>query len=124
MIASLTMQNDRLDDCLRLRTLYEDKLKSGPYPTSEVTPARFPEPAPGNLHMYLADIAGIASHGEKLLGLEGIRRDQFRTAVAESFAERWPQISQQISPNETPKLHRLMDDTEEARILIKKVLGD
>jgi hypothetical protein len=104
--------------------LYEEKLGRGPYPTSEVTPGRFPEPALGTLLLYLAAVAGIASHGEKLLGLEGIRREQFRKAVAESFAEKWPQISQQISPNETPKLHRLMGDTEEARTLINKVLGD
>jgi hypothetical protein len=99
MVASLSMQNDRLEDCLRLRMLYEEKLKPGPYPTTEVTPGRFPEPAPGTLLMYLAGVAGIASHGEKLIGLAGIRREQFRNAVAESFAEKWPQISQQISPN-------------------------
>jgi hypothetical protein len=104
--------------------LYEEKLGRGPYRTSEVTPERFPEPAPGTLLLYLADLAGMASHGEKLLGLEGLRREQFRKAVAESFAEKWPQISQQISPYETPKLHRLMDGTDEARILIKKVLRD
>jgi hypothetical protein len=104
--------------------MYEEKLKSGSYPTSEVTPRRFPEPIPSTLSMYLADVAGIASHGEKLIGLEAIRREQFRKVVAESFAEKWPQISQQISINETPKLRRLMDDTEEARVLIKKVLTD
>lgn len=124
MVASLSMQDDRLEDCLRLRTLYEEKLKPGPYPTSEVTSERFPEPAPGTLLMYLADVAGIASHGEKLIGLAGIRREQFRKVTAESFAERWPQISQQISANETPKVRRLMDDTEEAPVLIKKVLRD
>jgi hypothetical protein len=73
--------------------------------------------------MYLADIAGIASHGEKLIELETHRRNQFRKVVAESLAEKWPRISQQINLNETPRLHRLMDNTEQARVLIKKVLG-
>jgi hypothetical protein len=72
--------------------------------------------------MYLADVAGIASHGSKLIGLEAVRREEFRKLVSESFTERWPQIAQQISINETPKLRRLMDDTEEARLLIKKIL--
>jgi hypothetical protein len=117
------MQNQTLEDCTRLRSLYEERLKPGPYPTSEVTLRRFPEPAPGILSTYLADIAGIASHGAKLIELEMLRRNQFRKVVAESFAEKWPRISLQITLNETPRLHRLMDDTEEARVLIKKVLG-
>lgn len=100
------------------------RLGRGPYPTSEVTRKRFPEPVPGTLLIYFADIAGIASHGEKLLDLEPLRRAQFRKIVAESFAEKWPQISRQITANETPRLRQLMDDTEEARLLIRKVLED
>ena len=106
-----------------MRTMYEERLGRGPYPTSEVNSKRFPDSAAGTLSMYLAGVAGIASHGAKLIGLEAVRREEFRKLVAESFAERWPQIAQQISINKTPKLRRLMDDTEEARLLIKKVLG-
>ena len=120
----MSMRNDKVEDCLRLREMYEAKLKPGAYPTSEVTLERFPEPSPGTVSMYLADVAGIASHGEKLLGLEATRRDQFRKVVADSFAERWPQISRHITMDDTPILCRLMNDTEEARALIKSVLAD
>jgi hypothetical protein len=74
--------------------------------------------------MYLADIAGIASHGERLIALEPAKSDKFRKIVAQSFAEKWPRISRHISMNETPQLCRLMDDTEEARLLIKQALAD
>jgi len=104
--------------------MYEVKLGRGPYPTSEVTRKRFPEPAPSIILMYLADVAGIASHGEKLMALETTRRDHFRKIVECSFAEKWPKISRQISMNDPPMLCRLMTDTEEARVLIKKVLAD
>jgi hypothetical protein len=109
---------------LRLESLYRDSLGRGRYPTSEVTPEAFPEPAPTTLLLYLADIAGMASQGEKLRSLETVRRRQFKEIVAQSFAEKWPLISQQITPEETPELHRLMNGTEEARVLIKTILGD
>jgi hypothetical protein len=118
------MRNDKAEDCLRLRDMYEAKLKPGPYPTSEVTLERFPEPSSGTISIYLADVAGIASHGEKLLGLEDTRQNQFRKVVAGSFAETWPQISRHITMDDTPILCQLMKDTEEARVLIKSVLAD
>lgn len=74
--------------------------------------------------MYLANIAGIASHGEKLLNLEAARRKEFRMLVTQSFADRWPEISQKITMNHTPVLRQLMDDTEDARSLIKEILTD
>lgn len=120
----MPMSIDKVEDCLKLRRMYEEKLKAGPYPTSEVTPQRFPEPAPGIILMYLADVAGIASHGEKLLSLESKRRDQFREVVAESFKDKFPDISQRITLGETPKLCRFIDDTENACVLIRKVLAD
>jgi len=114
----------RVEECVRLRSMYDLRLGRGPYPTFEVSPQWFPEPEPGTILMYLADIAGIASHGEKLLNLEITRRDEFRTLVAQSFADRWPVISQKITVNHTPVLRQLMNDTEDARILIKEVLTD
>lgn len=118
------MTNEKLKECARLRQIYELKLGRGPYPTSEVSTKRFPEPALGTILLYLADIAGIASHGEKLVGLEACRHDEFRKLVAKSFADRWPEISGQISIEDTPLLCRLMNGTEEARRLIKEVLAD
>jgi hypothetical protein len=114
----------RVEECVRLRSIYDLKLGRGPYPTSEVSPQKFPEPEPSTILTYLAEIAGIASHGEKLLNLGDTRRDEYRTIVAQSFADRWPDISQKITINDTPVLRQLMNDTEGARILIKKVLTD
>jgi hypothetical protein len=124
IVGYLCQRISRVEDCLRLRSMYDLKLRRGPYPTSEVSPQRFPEPEPGTISMYLADIAGVASHGEKLLNLELTRRREFRTLVAQSFAERWPDISQKITMNHTPVLRQLMNDTEDARVLIKEVLTD
>ncbi len=118
------MESEEVEDCLRLRRTYEEKLKPGPYPTTEVRVMGLTDSEAGNLSMYLADIAGIASHGAKLLALEASRRRQFQRVVAEGFATKWPQIYQHISAGETPKMHRLMNETEEARVLIKRVLGD
>lgn len=114
----------RVEKCLRLRIMYDLKLWPGPYPTSEVTPQLFPEPEPSIILMYLADIAGIASHGEKLLNLKAARHDEFQRLVAQSFADQWPSISQKITKSATPVLHQLMNDTEDARKLIKEVLVD
>jgi hypothetical protein len=114
----------KVEECVRLRSIYELRLGRGPYPTFEVSPQRFPEREPGTISMYLADIAGIASHGEKLLNLENTRREEFRTLVAQSFADRWPDISQKITLKHTPVLRQLMNDTESARILIREVLAD
>jgi hypothetical protein len=58
--------------------MYEEKLKPGPYPTSESHTETLSGTDTGTLSLYLADVAGIASHGEKLIGLEAIRREQFR----------------------------------------------
>jgi hypothetical protein len=75
------------------------------------------------LLLHIEHIAGIASHGLKLIGLKEVRREEFRKLTAESFAARWPQIAQKITVDETPLLRQLMDDTEEARQIIKRVLG-
>lgn len=117
------MEDNTLDDCLRLRRMYEEKLKPGPYPLSEVREMGLTDSEKGNLSAYLADVAGIASHGGKLLTLEVSRRTKFRRYVADGFAAKWPRITKQISASETPRMHRLMNDTEEARVLIMKILG-
>jgi hypothetical protein len=114
----------RIEACSRLRSMYDSKLGRGPYPTSEVSPQRFPEPEPSTISTYLADIAGIASHGTKLLNLEVTRREEFRTFVAQSFADRWPDVSKKITTNHTPALRQLLNYTEDARTLIEEVLAD
>jgi hypothetical protein len=118
------MESDEVGDCLRVKRMYEGMLKVGPYPTSEVRVMGLTDSESANLSMYLADVAGIASHGVKLLALEASRRKKFQQVVAESFATKWPQINQRISASETPKMYRLMIVTEDARLLIKRVLGE
>ncbi len=124
IVGYICQRVQKVEECLRLRSMYDLKLGRGPYPTSEVSPQLFPEPEPGTISMYLADIAGIASHGERLLALEVSRRNQFRALTAQSFAERFPDVSQKITMDRTPILRQLMNDTEEARTLIVGVLTD
>jgi hypothetical protein len=118
------MESDKIEDCLRLRKLYEEKLKPGPYPTSEVGVMGLTDSESCYLLMYLADVAGIASHGVKLLALEVSRRKEFLRVADGSLATQWPMIAQHISASETPRMHLLASDTEEARVLIKRVLGE
>ncbi len=108
--------------CLRLRSIYDLTLLPGSYPTSEVSAQRFPEPESGAILMYLAEISGIASHGTQLLDLKTQKRRNFRALVDHSFADRWPDVWRKITVEHTPCLHKLMINSEEARLLIKDAL--
>jgi hypothetical protein len=73
--------------------------------------------------MYLADVAGIASHGRRLASISAARRAEFKKIVAQSFEERWPYTSAKITLERSPTLLRLMKDTDEARLLVMRYLA-
>jgi hypothetical protein len=50
----------------------------------------------GIVTMFLADVAGIASHGHKLESITEARRTKFREFVARSFVERCPDTCAKI----------------------------
>jgi len=100
--------------------MYTQKLGVGPFPTNDCAVARITGELHGELVIYLANIAGIASHGANLATLEAPRKLEFRRLVARSFSERFPQAKQKITPEKAPMLFRLMADTDEARLLIKE----
>lgn len=111
---------DALD---RLREMYETKLGKGPFPTADCSAARLNDREHGILTLYLADIAGIASHGRRLASVTADRHAEFKKIVARSFEERWPDTSVKITTEKSPALFRLMNDTEEARRLIMRYLA-
>lgn len=102
----------------QLREIYETKLCKGPFPTSECSAARLTDREHGFLTMFLADIAGIASHGKKLDSITEARKGQFKKFVARGFKKKWPTTNAKITRERAPTLCNLMKDTEEARLLI------
>jgi hypothetical protein len=107
----------KVEECVRLRSIYELRLGRGPYPTFEVSPQRFPEREPGTISMYLADIAGIASHGEKLLNLENsprrvsnTRRSKFCGPLARYIPE--DHLEAHTRPAPVDERHRERSDTD------------
>jgi hypothetical protein len=117
------MNEVQQDDLVRLREIYVQKLGVGPFPVEECSIARIRGRLHGELVIYLADIAGIASHGVKLANLGELRRLEFQELVARSFWELNPTARQKITMKKTPVLFQLLADTEEARLLIKKYFG-
>ena len=106
----------------QLREIYETKLREGPFPTAECSTARLTDREHGIVTIFLADIAGIASHGQGLASITVARESEFRKIVAQSFDERWPDTSAKITPEQSPTLFRRMSDSEEARLLIVRYL--
>jgi len=102
----------------QLREIYETKLRKGPFPTAECSAASLTGREHGLLTMFLADIAGIASHGKKLDSITAPRKSEFEKFVALSFRDKWPTTNAKIPRERAPTLFRLMKDTEEARLLI------
>jgi|ERR1035438_3238369 hypothetical protein len=72
------MNDEEQRDLVRLREIYLQKLGVGPFPTSECAAARTKGGLHGDLVMYLANIAGIASRRVKLTTLEEPRRLEFQ----------------------------------------------
>jgi hypothetical protein len=112
-----------MDDSDRLKQLYNDVLAKGPFPTRECAQARIAFAAHGELVLYLADIAGLASRGEQgLATLSEHEKESFRELASRSISTRLPEVRQQITPDATPKLHALIEASERARILILEAL--
>jgi hypothetical protein len=104
----------------QLCDIYESKLVKGPFPWAECAKARLTDEEHGILTIYLADIAGIASHGQQLARIAEGRRSQFCQLVEQSFADRWPNLYAKVTAEHTPALFVLIMDTERARMLIKQ----
>ena len=104
----------------QLRELFEKKLGKGPFPTADCRTAKLSDREHGILTLFLADIAGIASHGKKLASITETRKDEFKRIVSQSFQERWPETSAKITSERSPTLYLCLKDTEEARLLIMR----
>lgn len=106
-----------------LRRMYEDELLPGPFPSHDCAVAQIDGKVHGDLVMYLADIAGLASRGESgLASLPESEKGAFRKLASRSFYERHPALRRRITPDSTPTLHALMESTERARQLIMQAL--
>ena len=112
--------NESLRD---LRRMYEEELTKGPFPTEECAHARIGGVAHGALILYLADIAGLASRGENLRKIAEPERSKFRKMASRSLYEVCPKLERMISPERTPKLHALVEATENARLVILQELS-
>ena len=110
-----------MDHSDRLKQLYNEVLGKGPFPTEECGQARITAAAHGALVLYLADIAGLASRGEQgLAALPESDRAKFRKLALKDASTLG--VGTRITPQATPKLHALIEATEEARLLILKAL--
>ena len=111
-----------MDHSDRLRQLYNEVLAS-PFPTEECGQARITMAAHGALVLYLADIAGLASRGERgLAALPESDRAKFRKLASRDVSARVVEAGTRITSQATPKLHALIEATEQARLLILKAL--
>ncbi len=114
--------SDSVNDLQTLREIYDRQLCNGPFPNTDCQVAGINGRLHGNLVIYLADIAGIASRGEGLAKLDASTRESFKQIVATGFWEKYPECKSRITPLVTPRLHELICATEEARRLIVNVL--
>lgn len=112
-----------MDPLDHLREMYETRLKKGPFPNADCSAAGLTDREHGIVTMFLADVAGIASHGRKLAFVPKERKTKFRDFVARSFEERWPDTCAKITSERAPALFNRMKDTDEARLLIKRYLA-
>ncbi len=114
---------------LELGRIYVTELGKGPFPTTEVKIAgkgKLLEEFHGCLTLYLAEIAGIASRGQRLATISATERDRFLKIAELPFFARYPQFNYAeapISAGETPALKRLLDATDRARKLILQALS-
>jgi hypothetical protein len=112
-----------MDDSDRLKQLYNEVLAKRPFPTEECGKARITAAAHGELILYLADIAGLASRGEQgLAALSESDRAKFRKLASSAISTRVPEVASRITSQATPELHALIEATEQARLLILKAL--
>jgi hypothetical protein len=112
-----------MKDSDRLKQLYDEVLGKGPFPTEECAQARITLAAHGELILYLADIAGLASRGEHGLAvLSENEKESFRQLASKSIWTRLPDVQERITADATPKLHALVNSSERARLLILDAL--
>jgi hypothetical protein len=115
---------------LKLEQLYKAELGIGPFPTAQtgkVSQGKDRDEFHGYLTMYLSNIAGIASHGKRLKRISEERKREFQDISALPFFVKYPQfeyIEKRIESFDVPDLKRLLDCTEQARLLIVKVLAE
>jgi len=115
---------------LKLAQLYEQELGVGPFPLEEARQVgrgkdwvRFH----GCLNLFLADIAGIASHGKRLKKISSERKVEFQRIAAQPFFARYPEyhyIETRMQTSDVPGLKGLLDSTEQARLLIIEALAE
>ena len=107
----------------RLKQLYDEALAKGPFPTEECGRARITAAVHGELILYLADIAGLASRGDHgLAALSVPDKTKFQKLALRGISTRVPDVVTRINAQATPELHKLIEATERARLLILKAL--
>jgi len=117
------MKKGQEDELARLGEIYDKKLSPGPFPSRDFRVAGLPPQLDLRLELYIYDIAGIASHGIKLATITAERRAEFRKIVAQNFWDRHPETRERVTAESTPVLFQLMEDMEEARLIVKKYLA-
>jgi hypothetical protein len=113
-----------MDDGNKLRQLYDEILARDSFPAIECGQAQIDGRLHGELILYLADIAGLASRGEQgLASLSGQEKSKFRNFASRGIFKRMPEMQGRITPQATPRLHDLVEATERARLLILDALN-
>ena len=121
-IIRLTFRLDSMDASDRLKELYNDALAKGPFPTEECGRG-ITAVVHGELILYLADIAGLASRGEHgLVALSESDKAKFQKLASRGISTRVPGVAMRIDAQGAPELHALIAATERARLLILKAL--
>jgi len=112
-----------MDDSDQLKQLYKDALAKGPFPTDECGRAGITAAVHGELIIYLAEIAGLASRGERgLAALSKSDKAKFHKLASRSISTRVSDVATRITAQATPELHGIIAATERARMLILKAL--
>ena len=115
---------------LRLAQLYGQELGVGPFPLEQarqVGQGKDWALFHAHLGLFLAGIAGIASHGKRLKKISSERKVEFQRIAAKSFFVKYPEygyIETRIQTCDVPGLKRLLKSTEEARQLIVEALAE
>jgi hypothetical protein len=108
----------------KLRRMYEEELAKGPFPTDECGVAHIDGKMHGDLIMYLANMAGLASRGiDGLTSLSESEKGAFLGFADRDLFERCPVLQERITLVSTPKLYALLRSTEQARQLIIQALS-
>jgi hypothetical protein len=115
---------------IKLAQLYQNELGVGPFPLEQarkVARTKDWEGFHSCLTTYLPAVAGIASHGKQLKKITAERRQEFKRTAAKAFFEKYPEylyIEERLQNLDVPRLKRLLDTTEQARLLIVAALAE